>query len=232
MIAFDVLDIKQGSPEWFLARAGRVTGSEAASVSARAWRKVAGVEQWVDMAPRANYKTQLLCERLTGEPEESGFITKEMRDGIAREPFARMAYEARTGYSVRESGFLVLRDFMAGCSLDGDVNNFEGITESKCLKPKNHLAIIESGQIPDEYLPQITHNLFCSNAHWCDFIAFCPKFPKHLQLFVKRVERDEKKITEYRGELVAFLAEVKSLERRYREASVDELQSEADKPPF
>jgi len=227
VIAFDVLDCKQGSTEWLLARSGRVTGSEASAISARSFRKVDGREQWVDHAPRANYKIQLVCERLTGEPEEQAYVTKEMRQGIEREPFARMAYEAATGNIVRESGFLVLRDFMAGCSLDGDVNNFEGITESKCLKPRNHLAIIESGEVPEEYLPQIKHNLFCSGAQWCDFIAYCPKFPPHLQLFVKRIERDEKAITEYRGELVAFLAEVKSLERRYREASVDELQNTA-----
>jgi predicted phage-related endonuclease len=220
---FDLIDCQQGSPAWFAARLGIPTGSEAASVVARYRKKIDGVEQWVDMAARANYKVQLLCERLTGEVEKNDYTTKEMRDGVAREPFARMAYEAKTGYMVRESGFLVRRDIRVGCSLDGDINDFEGIIEAKCLKPKNHLAIVESGQVPEDYLPQITHNLFCTGAQWCDFVAYCPKFPKHLQLFVKRIERDEAKILEYRGEVVAFLAELKSLERKYRETAIEDL---------
>jgi predicted phage-related endonuclease len=223
---FDLIDCQQGSPAWFAARLGIPTGSEAASIVARFQKN--GV--WVDKADRANYKVQLLCERLTGEVEEQGYISKEMRNGTEREPFARMAYESATGYMVRQSGFLVRRDIRVGCSLDGDINDFEGIIEAKCLKPKNHLAIIESGQVPEEHLPQVKHNLFCTGAQWCDFVAYCPKFPKHLQLFIKRINRDDAQILEYRGEVVAFLAELKALERKYRESAPEDLQN--NEAPF
>lgn len=229
---FDLIECQQGSPQWFAARLGIPTGSGASDIVARYRKKIDGIEQWVDNAARANYKTQLLCERLTGEADDGGYISKEMRDGIAREPFARMAYEAATGFTVRQSGFVRLRELEAGCSLDGDVDDFTGIIEVKCLKPKNHLAVIEAGVVPDEHLPQIKHNLFCTGAQWCDFIAYCPKMPKHLQLFIKRVDRNEKDLLEYRGELVSFIAELKSLERKYRELTPTELQAEAKHAPF
>jgi predicted phage-related endonuclease len=218
MREFDVVECKQGEPAWFAARLGLVTGSEAASITARVKKKVDGREQWVDMADRANYKIKLLCERLTGKVDGGEFVTRDMRNGIEREPFARMAYEVRTGASVRESGFLRRRDLPVGCSLDGDVDDYAGIVEIKCLKPKNHIAIIEADEVPAEFAAQITHNLFVSGAAWCDFVAYCPEFPAHLQLFVKRVVSDAKVIERYRGEVVAFLAELAMLERKYKNA--------------
>jgi hypothetical protein len=87
----------QGSPEWFLlARCGIPSASKFACVMAKI--------KTGEAAERRNYRTDLVVERLTGRPLE-GFTTAAMKQGTEREPFARMAYEARTGLIVQEVGF-------------------------------------------------------------------------------------------------------------------------------
>src|SRR4051812_1739308 len=98
----------QGTDLWLQARAGRATGSRAKDILA----KIKSGEA----AARRNYRTQLVIERLTGSPAEGGFVSKEMQWGTDNEPFARMAYECKTGRLVTEMGFIYLPSMMAGCS--------------------------------------------------------------------------------------------------------------------
>jgi hypothetical protein len=53
-----IIDCAQGSPEWFAARAGRVTASRIADLMAKT------KTGWG--ACRANYLAELVAERLTG----------------------------------------------------------------------------------------------------------------------------------------------------------------------
>ena len=48
----------------------------------------------------------------------------------------------------------------------------------------------------------------CTGRAWCDFVSFDPRMPDDLQLFVKRVERDPKRIAELCAEVTKFLGEV------------------------
>ena len=205
---FTIIDVPQGSAEWKAARAGRLTGSCAKHVLAKG---KAG-----EAATRADYRFQLLCERLTGMPADDIFITKEMQWGTDQEPFARMAYEAKTGIIVRETGFLRCDDVMAGASVDGDVDNFAGIVEFKCPKTKTHLGWMDNGEVPAEHLPQITCNLWISGAGWCDFVSYDPRLPAGIQLFVKRVRREDVDIPGFESAALQFLREVDDAESKYR----------------
>lgn len=198
----------QGTPEWLAARAGRLTGSRAGDMLA----KIAKGEA----AARRDYRVQLATERLTGSPQEEGFVSAEMRWGTEQEPFARMAYEAQTGVIVRETGFLALDDYMAGCSLDGDVQNFTGIVEFKCPKSATHVGYLQDDKLPAKYLPQVTHNLWVTGAQWCDFVSFDPRMPAHLQLFIKRVQASDVDLAAYEASARAFLGEVDDLEQSLR----------------
>ena len=94
-----IVEVKcaQGSPEWLAARAGHVTGSRASDV-------LATLKTGKPAASREDYKAQLVCERLTGKPQDSGYTNAAMERGKELEPHARAAYEAHTGYLVMESG--------------------------------------------------------------------------------------------------------------------------------
>ena len=199
-MTFTVSMAEQRSDQWFQSRLGRLTGSRAADA-------LATIKSG-EAAARRDYRMQLVCERLTNQLQEDGYVNAAMQRGIDLEPVAFAAYEAETGAVVRRSGFLSHNTHMAGCSLDGDVGEFAGILEVKCPKSATHLGYIRHGTVPSKYVPQITHNLWVSGAQWCDFVSFDDRFPEALQLFRVRVERDAKAISEYEAKALAFLAEV------------------------
>lgn len=203
-----ICDHPQGTPEWLADRAGRATGSRAKDILA----KIKSGEA----AARRNYRTQLVTERLTGSPAESGFVSKEMQWGTDQEPFARMAYESKTGNLVAEMGFIYLPDMMAGCSLDGliEEGGKTGIFEAKCPISATHVEYLTAGKLPPEYMPQILHNVYVTGADFADFASYDPRMPEKLQLFVVRWERDESAIAAYEAELKAFLGEVDELHKK------------------
>src|SRR6185295_6009416 len=111
--AFTVVDAPQRSPEWFAARLGRLTGSRAGDMMATI--------KSGEAASRRDLRLQLVLERLTGTVQDDGYVSADMRRGIAREPAALAAYEVATGHLVQTTGFLQHDTLPAGCSLDGHV---------------------------------------------------------------------------------------------------------------
>lgn len=200
-MGFTVLKCAQRSPEWFAARAGRLTGSVAADVFAT-------LKSGGEPACRRDLRTKLVIERLTGVPQEDDYENADMRRGRELEPLARLAYETRTGLAVIESGFVAHDSILAGCSLDGHVGDFEGIVEFKAPRSARHLSYWRAGGLPAEHRYQVAHNLFVTGAQWCDFASFDPTFPAKLQLFVVRVERDAKEMASYEFAARLFLSEV------------------------
>jgi hypothetical protein len=161
-----------------------------------------------EAAARRDLRAQLVCERLTGQPQESDYINSAMQRGIDKEPDAFAAYEALTGNLARRTGFLSRVDVLAGCSLDGDIDDFAGILEVKCPKSATHLSYLRAKSLPANHMPQILHNLWVTGAQWCDFVSFDDRFPPALQLFHVRVPRVEFDVMTYQRAALAFLAEV------------------------
>jgi predicted phage-related endonuclease len=201
----------QGTDLWLQARAGRATGSRAKDILA----KIKSGEA----AARRNYRTQLVIERLTGSPAEGGFVSKEMQWGTDNEPFARMAYECKTGRLVTEMGFIYLPSMMAGCSVDGMVEDegMTGIWEAKCPLSATHVEYLTAGKLPADYKPQILHNMYVTGAQFADFVSFDPRMPEKLKLFIVRYNRVEDEITEYEAGLTQFLSEVDDLQKKLSE---------------
>ena len=197
-------DCAQRSPEWYLLRAGRLTGSCAAAMLATV--KTKGDEA----VKRRDLRYRLVVERLTGVPQDdgNGYVDAAMQHGIDTEDAAIAAYEAQTGVLVRRTGFISHDDLAAGCSLDGDVDNLTGIIEVKCPKSATHLATVRCGEVPSGYLPQITHNLWVTGAAWCDFVSFDDRFPPGLALLIIRVPREAVDVAAYELVVRQFLREV------------------------
>lgn len=198
---FTIIDAEQRSPEWFKARAGLLTGSRAADM-------LATIKSG-EAAARRDYRMQLVCERLTGQPQEDGFVNAAMTRGIDLEPAALAAYEGLTGSIMSRSGFLRHNTLAIGCSLDGHIDDFKGILELKVPKSATHLKYWRGkGEVPTEYLPQVTHNMFVTGAEWCDFLSYDDRFPEQMQTFLVRLKRSEVDMDAYEAAALKFLAEV------------------------
>jgi putative phage-type endonuclease len=199
--------MEQRTPEWFAKRLGLVTASRIADVMAKTKTGTA--------ASRSGYMTQLVTERLTGQPTE-GYQSAAMEWGIEQEGAARAAYEARTGVLVDEVDFVRHPILEAGASPDGLVGE-DGCIEIKCPNTATMLEYIEDRSVPRKYLLQIQWQLACTGRNWCDFVAYDPRLPEHLQLLVIRVPRDESVIAEIAGEVGRFLTELRDRVEHLRE---------------
>lgn len=208
---FEIIECQQRSGDWFAARLGRLTGSRAADMLALL-KSGKG-----EAMARRRYRMDLLAERLTGRScDEDQFVTAAMQRGIDLEATAFAEYEAVTGNLVNRAGFLRAVDLMAGCSIDGFIGDMEGIVELKCPKSVTHLEYLLAGEVPTDYLPQITHNVWVSGARWCDFVCFDDRFPPEMQIFLRRIEASTLDLPAYERAALAFLSEVDVDERALR----------------
>jgi hypothetical protein len=198
---FTLIDVEQRTPEWHAARLGRLTSSRASDC-------LATLKSGQEAAGRRNLRIQLVLERITGRSHENGYVSAAMKQGIDREADAVALYEAITGRMLQRTGFLQHTDLLAGASLDGHFNDFEGIAEVKSPLPATHLDYLRTGIIPGEYAKQITHALWISGAQWCDWLSFNPDFPEPLQAKLVRVLRHDVEIRSYEIMARAFLNEV------------------------
>ena len=198
-----ILDYPQGSPEWLQSRAGKVTASMIPAVMAK-----------IDSATYKDYLSQLVAEQLTGKPQGSNFVNDAMQFGIDNEKFARASYETLKEVLVDEVGF-VLHPTIGHCgaSPDGLIND-DGLIEIKCPKLTTHLNYVLENVPPVKYHYQMLWQLACTEREWVDFVSFRPELPEHLQLFVSRFNRDNKKIALIEKKVAEFLIEVDKLKEK------------------
>ena len=194
--------IIQGSPEWFEQRLGKATASRIADIVAKT---KAGYS-----TSRENYSVELALERITGKRQEF-YSNDAMKWGTETEPLARAAYESKTGAIVDEVAMIDHPTIaMSGASPDGCIDA-DGLIEIKCPNSATHIKTMLSGKPDSKYITQMTWQMACTGRKWCDFVSFDPRFPTHLQLFVKRIERDEVAIAAMEKDVADFLIEVDAM---------------------
>lgn len=194
----------QRTAEWLAERAGKFTGSAFVDVLATSKRGDKKLKAYDDLIWR------IVVERMTGEPIE-GPTGYALQWGIDVEPFAREAYELRSGNFVQQSGFVHHPEFaFAGCSPDGLIDDDGGL-ELKCPKSSSvHLERFVSG-LPEEYRPQVQGCLWVTGRKWWDFASYDPRMPPSHRLLVIRVERDEAYIATLQAAVLAAEQEVTAL---------------------
>jgi len=190
--------VEQRTDDWFAARVGKVTASRVADVVAKTKSGYS--------TSRENYMAQLVCERLTGKPAES-FTNSAMQWGTDTEPLARAAYEAHMDVLVDEVGFIDHPAIVnSGASPDGLVGA-DGLIEIKCPNTATHIDTLLNQAVPKKYADQIFWQMACTNRDWCDFVSYDPRLPPDLQLFIKRIPRDNQYIRLLESEVTEFLQE-------------------------
>lgn len=200
--------IEQGSQEWLELRKGKVTASGVADVLAKTKTGVS--------ASRGNYLIELAIQRVTGVIEES-YTNAAMQWGKDHEATARALYEAQTGIFVDQIAFVdhpTIEWF--GCSPDGLVGT-DGLVEIKCPNSKTHWEYFKKNSPPNNYIIQMQAQMACTNAQWCDFVSYDPRFTEKTQLLIVRVERDDNFINNIMiPEITLFLKEVAEETERIR----------------
>lgn len=190
---------QQRTDEWYVARAGRVTASPVLKV----YKKTKSGYS----TQREDYKYQLIAERLVGTTI-SQFKSAAMQRGVEKEAEARDRYMRRTNHPVVEVGFIPHPTIdMAGASPDGLIGD-DGIVEIKCPDTKQAVEVLLTDYLKDEYEAQIQWQLACTGRKWADYAVFDDRLPPSMQLYVRRIERDDKLIAEVEEEVRKFLSEI------------------------
>lgn len=192
-----IIDCKQGEPEWFAARIGVATASNFSKVLA----KGQGVT-------RSRYLMQLLAEVATGQKADS-YTSAQMQWGIDNEPEARQAYEMMFDVDVQQVGFCK-HSARIGASPDGLVGD-RGLLEIKCPDTVTHLETIFSGKAPTEYKAQMQGQIWVCERDWCDFVSYDPRVVNGNPFFCVRVNRDEEYIKTLDAEVNRFVEELEAL---------------------
>jgi putative phage-type endonuclease len=198
-----LIDCEQGSGEWLAARAGRITASRMAEV-------VSYLKKGAESQKRIDYRVEIVSERLSGRAVEQ-YVTFAMKEGTRLEPEARTEYELVKDVLVDRIGLAIhpTMDFSAA-SPDGLVGHDGGV-EIKCPTPTTHIEWLLAGEVPPEHIPQMDWGMVCCERMWWDFVSYCPIFPEPLNLFVKRLPRDEARIDVLDAEVRKFHAEANAV---------------------
>jgi len=212
MHPFTVIECEQRTPEWFAARAGLMTSTDAAAMLSKP--KKSGEET----VGKTELRLRLALESLRGTPldEEPVFESGYMRRGREREVAGLGVYEVETGEIVQRVGFLRHRELPIGCSPDGIVGDFEGGLELKAPKFTTHWQYIRDGKLPSEYAAQVTHQLFVTGLPWWDFCSYCPEFEGDARLFRVRVYREDVDLDAYALAFQLFWGEVETVRSALR----------------
>jgi putative phage-type endonuclease len=189
----------QGTEEWRRARCGSLGASSLHEAMART------KTGWG--ASRANVMARLIAERLTEIPQD-GYTNGAMMHGIETEPEARAAYSFLRDVDVIEIG-IVFHPRILGthASPDGLIGD-DGLVEIKCPNTATHIDTLLTGVVAEKYLMQMQWQMACTNRQWCDYVSYDYRMPEDMQLFVKRVTRDDELINSYELDVIAFLAEL------------------------
>lgn len=196
-------EIVQGSDEWKQLRCGSITASKIAEVMSKG-------KNGAESTGYANYRAQLVAERLTGCVVE-GYTNGYMARGNEDESAARDCYSFATGNQVEQIAFVRHPTIeYAGCSPDGLIGD-DGLLEIKRKIPALHIAYLLKKEVPTEYRKQMTFQLACTGRKWVDFCSYCPELPENMQLFIVRYYRDDAAIAEMEAAVIAFNRSVEKM---------------------
>lgn len=220
----NIVHCEQGSETWLQARAGVIT----ASMFKVARERLKSGKNAGDFTQAAKkYAFTLAIERISGKPLNEGFETWQMKRGHELEPMARARHEEEAGVIVETAGFVTTDDGCFGASADGLIGN-DGGSEYKCLvSPDSLMPVLLEDDIA-EYMDQIQGCMWITGRKWWDYGLYCPALADiKLDLYWKRIDRDDDYIEAMERDLIAFRGLVLQYEStlRRKAANADQLMA-------
>lgn len=189
-------DVEQNSPEWDALRRGLVTSSEFHTVLAKGRGNQPSVT-------RRKYMLNLIADRLGAAPSDR-YVNHQMERGHAMEAEAIALYEFMRDAETARVGFV--RNGTVGASPDR-LRDEAGLVEVKSKDRHRQLECLISGKVPAEHMVQLQGQLWVCEREWVDFVSYWPG----LDLFVKRVHRDDSEIERISNGVDLFLSEMNQL---------------------
>lgn len=192
-----------------------LAGYKAKPVAATIAKALKGekTEEPSDTARR--YAADIAIERISSMPYGEPPKTWLLERGHELEDRARIAYEARTGYLVEETGVCLTDDRKFGYSTDGMPD--AGLIEIKCPIDSIKIATMWRTGDVSEYNHQMQGGMWITGRKWCDFIMYVPDLAGvGKDLFVKRIYRDETFIDSMVEKLLQFDKLVDEYEALFR----------------
>lgn len=174
-----IVDVKQGSSEWFAARCGIPTASEFDKLVTPLWKVREG-------DGFKTYVLQKVAEKVMGE-KAPAYQSPEMEEGAALEAEAVAWYEFHQGTPVQRVGFCLSDCGRFGCSPDGLVGEDGGL-ELKCPQPPAHIRYLVDGVLPKDHAAQVQGSLFVTKRKWWSFASYSRNLPPFL---ISRIEPEE-----------------------------------------
>jgi hypothetical protein len=175
---------EQGSLDWGIIRAGKVTSSEldALVTPLGKVRTGDGVR---------TYLHKKLAEKWSGAPLASLQGIFDVEQGQFLEDQAKPAFTLETGIDIQNVAFISTDDGFAGCSPDGlicdkDGNPTSGV-EIKCPRLETHVGYLLGDELPSQYVAQVQGSMWVTGVATWHFFSYRRKLPPlHLV-----IERDE-----------------------------------------
>jgi len=189
-----ILDVKQGSDEWFDARIGLVSASNFCKIITPTGNK---------SAQSKSYMNTLIAEVMMGHKIDTHQSDAMLR-GIELEPEARDYYEFKTDSEVHEVGLVYMNELKEiSCSPDGLMDK-KGL-EIKCPNPNTQIEYLRGGKVPSKYIPQIQGSMLVTGLMQWDFLSYHPE----LQQLLITVESDPAYQAKLKVYLDDFVTEMK-----------------------
>lgn len=172
-------DLAQGSVEWLLIRAGKVTASEMDALITPLGKIRTGDGV-------TTYLNQKLCERWTGGPllQLQGIF--DVEQGQILEERAKPAFTLQTGLELTSVAFVETDNAKVGCSPDGLIGETSGV-EIKCPRIDTQIGRLLAGVLPKEYVAQVQGSMFVTGRQTWHFFSYHTRLPA----FHLIVDRDE-----------------------------------------
>lgn len=193
--------VKPDTEEWDSLRRGRLTASRAGDWCAKPTTK-----------RYQQYMEQVVLELLGFEEKEE--TARWFEHGKAMEPFARGAYEWKTGTELDNELFLIHPEHdWLGCSPDGVHAGMDGMVEFKC-RSKLHTyhnivaAQQRTGKIESAYRYQVQCQMLVSGLSQIEFGNYYhdhEQMVRKLDIFL--VDRDDKMISRIEEKAIEFMTE-------------------------
>lgn len=204
-----LLDLEQGSPEWWSARMGVPTASCFGNIVTATGKPSASADGYA--AELIDELVRPVSEREQEEQAAQFRGNRHTERGHAYEPKAREWFRFVTGHDVRLAGFVMNDAGTLGCSPDSlvyfDDVPAEGV-EIKAPEGKKHALWMLQNKLPDEHKQQVHGSMIVTGLRVWHFLSYCPGYKP----FRVRVDWDEYTDTAAKtlDGFVARLAEAKA----------------------
>jgi len=178
-------DLEQKSWSWFIARAGKVTGSELKNLITDKLQ----LRKWSSEMPNS-YLHRKVAERWRGEALQSFAGNQQTDQGSMYEEQARNYFSSLLEADIEQVGGIESDTEKLWCSPDGIIGESVGL-EIKCPNADTHVGWLLAGGVPEEHVLQVHFGIYVSGWQEWQFLSYVKDFP-HLAV---KVEPDDAIIT-------------------------------------